>query len=161
MSVFIRTKIGFIWSGDMVIHADEIKGISDDQILKCVHEMESIIDSERFRKMSPCSDHFNSVDDWYAEMPRPKPPIIVDEKALAMSRRRARFDYLKPAIRKVLIERDGYICNADGCMVAQNLDIDHIIPISKSGTDDLKNLQFLCKRHNSIKGQRITCEQPE
>ncbi|WP_367274120.1 HNH endonuclease [uncultured Thiothrix sp.] len=33
-----------------------------------------------------------------------------------------------------------------------NLTVDHVIPLSHDGIDDQKNLQFLCRSHNSIKG---------
>ena len=46
-------------------------------------------------------------------------------------------------------------CN--GCrysMPFQNLTIDHIVPQSKGGTDDITNLQLLCNHCNSVKGNR-------
>ncbi len=36
----------------------------------------------------------------------------------------------------------------------EDLTIDHIAPLSKGGTDDLDNLRFLCRSHNSKKGDR-------
>ena len=34
-------------------------------------------------------------------------------------------------------------------------DLDHIVPISRGGSDDLSNLQVLCRRCNSSKKDRI------
>lgn len=37
------------------------------------------------------------------------------------------------------------------CYSTEDLTVDHIIPKSKGGTDDPKNLQCLCKRCNTMK----------
>lgn len=38
------------------------------------------------------------------------------------------------------------------CGSVENLQIDHIIPRIDGGTDELKNLQVLCRKHNGEKG---------
>ena len=48
-----------------------------------------------------------------------------------------------------------YVCAHPGCNENTNLTVDHIIPLSKGGGDELSNLQFLCRKHNSQKGDRI------
>jgi len=47
--------------------------------------------------------------------------------------------------------------NCEGCgqhFQVQNLEVDHIIPRSKGGTDHVENLQLLCGSCNRIKGNR-------
>jgi len=40
-------------------------------------------------------------------------------------------------------ERDGWTCQACG-RISDNLEVDHITPVSRGGTDDDSNLQSLC-----------------
>jgi len=47
-----------------------------------------------------------------------------------------------------------YVCAWPECDERTNLTIDHIIPISRGGSDEIENLQFLCRWHNSAKGDR-------
>lgn len=44
---------------------------------------------------------------------------------------------------RALIDRDGFKCG--WCGSKDNLEIDHIIPRSLGGTNDLKNLRILCR----------------
>lgn len=49
----------------------------------------------------------------------------------------------------------GYIC--PGCLLFEPdivLTVDHIIPVSKGGTNDISNIQGLCGPCNSRKGNR-------
>jgi 5-methylcytosine-specific restriction endonuclease McrA len=52
-----------------------------------------------------------------------------------------------------LIERDGYKCAICGSI--DDLTIDHLVPLSKGGSDDLPNLRILCRPHNSVKSDTI------
>jgi 5-methylcytosine-specific restriction endonuclease McrA len=59
---------------------------------------------------------------------------------------------LKPAI----VRRDGWICAICGEFVQyDDLSIDHMVPISRGGRDDKKNLQVAHRRCNSRKGARL------
>ena len=57
---------------------------------------------------------------------------------------------LSPRLRAMIKDRDGHECLI--CGSRDPLHIDHIIPVSKGGTDDPDNLRVLCQRCNLEKG---------
>ena len=67
-------------------------------------------------------------------------------------RRQARFAKKSRTYFARLVLRDGPHCKA--CGTTDNLTVDHIIPMSRGGSDDIDNLQLLCRRCNSRKGAR-------
>ena len=75
------------------------------------------------------------------------------KKTLTEERRRE-FTSTYRQMQLALIDRDGYVCSELGCDFQFDLTIDHVVPLSKGGSDDLDNLKFLCRRHNSEKGDR-------
>ena len=63
-------------------------------------------------------------------------------------RRKKHSDYAKTFLK--IGRRDGFHCQH--CQKTVDLEIDHIIPVIKGGTNDLPNLQLLCQACNSKKG---------
>ena len=63
---------------------------------------------------------------------------------------------IKPKLRFDILKRDNHTCQACGATPQDGatLEIDHIQPFSKGGTDDPDNLQVLCRECNSGKGAR-------
>ena len=62
--------------------------------------------------------------------------------------------YISRELRKKIYERDGNKCvNCKRSDIV--LTIDHIIPISKRGTNDESNLQTMCVSCNTKKGNKI------
>jgi len=55
-------------------------------------------------------------------------------------------------VQRAVWDRDDWRCRH--CNTHKNLTVDHIVPLSKGGTDDLDNLQTLCGPCNSRKGDR-------
>ncbi len=47
-----------------------------------------------------------------------------------------------------------YRCVHPGCMADTDLTVDHKIPMSRGGGDEISNLQFMCLPHNSSKGDK-------
>lgn len=52
-----------------------------------------------------------------------------------------------------IIERDGQFCAR--CQTTERLSIDHIMPVSRGGTNALDNLRLLCRPCNSKKSNKI------
>ena len=57
-------------------------------------------------------------------------------------------------LKQAVFERDKYTCQYCGC-TCSDLEVDHIIPVSKGGTDDIRNLATACMMCNRAKGNRI------
>ena len=47
-------------------------------------------------------------------------------------------------IRGLVMERDGFRCRS--CGRRGHLEVDHVVPVQRRGSDDLGNLQALCVR---------------
>lgn len=57
--------------------------------------------------------------------------------------------YISEGLRAEVLDRDGHACK--WCAAGDNLEIDHIVPISKGGTGAKENLQVLCRACNRSK----------
>ena len=64
--------------------------------------------------------------------------------------------YLKPSLRFKILHRDQYRCQTCGTTAEDGakLHVDHILPVSKGGTNDESNLRALCSECNIGRGNR-------
>lgn len=60
------------------------------------------------------------------------------------------------AIRAAIVARDGELCAL--CGSDEWIEIDHITPVSRNGTNELDNLQLLCRSCNASKGAKTMSE---
>ena len=64
------------------------------------------------------------------------------------------------AARDVVFARDKGRCTYTGgdgqkCGSTHNLEIDHVVPYARGGTNAIANLRLLCERHNKLEAERI------
>lgn len=70
--------------------------------------------------------------------------------------KKVRNRYISTSIRVDVFKRDNFRCVFCGATSKQTqLQVDHIIPVSKGGSNDLNNLQTLCWECNRGKSDRI------
>lgn len=77
--------------------------------------------------------------------------------SISAAKRRRRI--AQSAIRKwktSIIARDGYVCGlCHNSVEPQDVSLDHILPITRGGSDDVTNLQVAHRLCNSQKGNRV------
>jgi len=61
--------------------------------------------------------------------------------------------YIPEEYRRYILWRDEGKCRK--CNSTDDLTVDHIMPVVRGGTNELANLQLLCRSCNSSKGARI------
>ncbi len=64
---------------------------------------------------------------------------------------------LTKSLRFEVMRRDGFRCRLCGAIAADGakLEVDHIVPVSRGGTNDPHNLQTLCEACNRGKSNRL------
>lgn len=59
-------------------------------------------------------------------------------------------------VRIMVFERDGHVCTY--CGSTEQLECDHIVPVSRGGGNDLMNLTTACRSCNRSKGDKLVSE---
>lgn len=62
------------------------------------------------------------------------------------------------ALRLLVFERDGFQCQYCGLSDLEHPQCDHVIPLSRGGVTNLRNLATSCKSCNSSKRDRLVSE---
>lgn len=66
-------------------------------------------------------------------------------------------NYVPGSVRYEVLKRAKFRCELCGCSSeVRALDVDHIVPLSRGGKNDLSNYQALCSKCNQNKGNRDT-----
>src|SRR5690606_1241952 len=91
---------------------------------------------------------------YYLNATLPKPKRTESQREVPSTTSR----YTPRAMRAELMVRSGLRCEWRGhggrrCSSRKFLHIDHIVPLSRGGRTELKNLQVLCSAHNHLKAR--------
>lgn len=107
-------------------------------------ERRTEITNVEFKHYSDCQEfsthHFNLQN-------KPKQRVAQNKKRKTISK----------TIRFAILQRDKFTCKYCGNKATENikLHVDHVIPVSKGGTDDLNNLVTSCSECNIGKSDKI------
>jgi len=63
-------------------------------------------------------------------------------------------------LRRLVIEAYGTVCHLCGREIDGTVSVDHVIPRSQGGTDDIENLRPACQRCNSKRGNKPLFRKP-
>jgi 5-methylcytosine-specific restriction endonuclease McrA len=68
--------------------------------------------------------------------------------------------YISKATRDAVFARDKGRCayigaNGERCSATHHLQVDHVIPYARGGTNAVDNLRLLCERHNKLEAERL------
>jgi 5-methylcytosine-specific restriction endonuclease McrA len=87
--------------------------------------------------------------------PKTKKPAATKSQSKPKPDKEKRSRHLPASVRVSVLHRDGYKCVFCGHSPPEvKLEVDHKIPFSKGGSNDLSNLQTLCLDCNRGKGAR-------
>ena len=152
----ITCNEGLIGPGEIVLSSKWVNSSDDATLLASVRRMTEL-SNHPYLIETHCGGirNFDSINEFMAAYEDAEIRIASTEKKRQLSAvRRTQFNSRRPELELALIERDGYVCSHPDCKITSVLTIDHIIPLSKGGTDALNNLRFLCRSHNSAKGDK-------
>jgi hypothetical protein len=87
--------------------------------------------------------------------PKGKKPTALISQSKPNQNKEKRSRHIPASVRVSVLHRDGYKCVFCGRSAKQvQLEVDHIVPFSKGGSNDSRNLQTLCIDCNRGKGAR-------
>lgn len=112
-----------------------------------------------YRKTTRQRSHFSAIE--MASIFKCDTPRRVEEAARLLTHTKYGYSLKKAvvradiplALRRAVFAHDGWACVY--CGSKRKLELDHIQPISKGGTDDRANLQTLCQSCNRRKGANV------
>ena len=152
----IKTNEAMIYPGEVVLFSRWAEQQADTDLLAAVRQFVAL-SRHPFLADTHCGGtaNFDSIEAFYAavEVERVRQVSVARKRVLTVERRQE-FQTSRKHLELALIDRDGYVCSHRGCGILVDLTIDHIVPLPRGGTDELTNLRFLCRSHNSSKGNK-------
>lgn len=148
-------RLAIASGGDIIVNPGDLEGATDQDLINAFREIAA--DALVLEKYlgGNALDGFETIEQAKSFVSTSTQTARSQEVKQALTKvRRVEFNGKRDQTVLALIDRDGYICQAQECDMQQDLTVDHVVPISRGGTDELENLRLLCRQHNSQKGDR-------
>jgi hypothetical protein len=103
-----------------------------------------------------CDDCLSKIKFEFLILSSPERRIAINYHILEEPSLKQKRKTIKTSIRYQVLKRDKHRCQSCGATAKDGakLQIDHIKPVSKGGSNDLENLQVLCRDCNLGKGNK-------
>lgn len=142
------------YAGDDMELVCALASLSKDELYRVVQERAAMWDLLNYVNQDGSGSNFDSYDSliYYASRIFQRQQ---EEEAVRKSYEGRRQEYAakRPKlVRAMRMRGDAWECRQ--CKSTDSISVDHIRPLVRGGTNDLDNLQFLCRSCNSKKGDR-------
>lgn len=165
-TVSINNTVMFDGAGDVFVNSSALNYTPEEIFemlrLAFVHSQDEMLVASHCSGKGAFSNYWQLSFSEYLELKQKFEAEIVQAKANKTAKkeateiRRKEYNTTRAQLTLMLLNSgQPYVCTVANCKENQDLTIDHIVPLSKGGTDNLNNLQFMCKWHNSSKGDRF------
>ena len=158
----IFTEEGCVRSNEVLLSSSWVSAVDDATLVSAVRKLAAAA-AHPLQQEIDCGggasaagvEIFHSAEEFFEAAKRWDARAATKGRKNELTKlRRREFEAVRADLELALMERDGYVCSQPGCKVVECLTIDHIVPISKGGKDHIANLRYLCRSHNSAKGDR-------
>jgi hypothetical protein len=137
----IKTDEAMIYPGEVILFSRWAEQQTDTDLLAAVR-LFIALSHHPFLADTHCGGtaNFESIEAFFAAVETERVhQVSVARKRVLSVERRQEFQSSRKDLGLALIDRDGYVCSHRGCGVL---------------LDELTNLRFLCRSHNSSKGDK-------
>lgn len=150
-------KFGVDWEPKFTLNGSNYEvsmGYSPTEVTQGVFELkgEQETKAEKWERLQAIEDVLDQQNEQYShERNRWLQDLEARREAQTSKRRR---EPIPKRVKMHVWQRDGGRCVE--CGSKERLEYDHIIPLSKGGSNTERNIQLLCERHNRSKGSSIS-----
>lgn len=162
MRTTIQVCPGVEFNGCEVWITSEAKALSDADLIHAVrialmHNDDAVLVEAYQGRQGPLANRgMMSLDEYLRELEITRLKDVTKQARSDLIKiRRHQFQGSRAALALALIEA-GCLYQCAWCGGVDDLTIDHVIPLSRGGTDELANLRWLCRSCNSVKGASLT-----
>jgi len=154
-----NTKEYKIWFDEYKI-LDRTKEIRKRNHAKWQSSKKGKIYLKKYRQTEQYLEYRRGYEKDYIKRPEAKLSDQINRSKYRKKKRLTCDGTITPTSAKKLLKEQNNICNICGKKMYKKdkflaQEIDHIIPISKGGTHSLKNIQWLCRKCNRAKSDKI------